>query len=159
MELIDLVDSSGVVLRTVERTPEGNYGEGHVQIVVVVIERNGQFLVHKRGRGAGRSGLLDHAGGAVTSGETWQEAARREALEEVGVHLDEMYLVKQGLNPRGRWESLVAARTKDDPHVTDHSEVEWAVYMLPQETETYRRTNSFDGDLEECARFLESLPV
>lgn len=159
MELIDLVDDSGNVLRTVERTPEARYGDGHVQIVVVVVERDGMFLVHERGPGARRSGLLDHAGGAVSSGEDWETAARREVREEVGVQLDEMYLVREGLNSNGRWQYLVAARTKDDPRVTDHDEVAWAVYMLPQETETYRRTNSFDGDLEQCAAFLRSLPA
>lgn len=62
-----------------ERTPIPGVG------VVIVDDRN-RLLVVQRGQGAG-AGLWAVPGGKVRWGETWREAAKREALEETGLEV------------------------------------------------------------------------
>lgn len=53
---------------------------------MVVVDHRNRLLVVQRGRGAG-AGLWAVPGGKVRWGETWREAARREALEETGLEV------------------------------------------------------------------------
>jgi 8-oxo-dGTP diphosphatase len=55
--------------------------------VGVVVVRDGRLLLIQRGREPGR-GLWSLPGGMVDLGETMQEAAAREALEETGLHVE-----------------------------------------------------------------------
>src|SRR5919198_505558 len=55
--------------------------------VGVVVLRDGKVLLIQRGRDPGR-GLWAVPGGMVDLGETCREAARREAKEETGLHVD-----------------------------------------------------------------------
>ena len=53
---------------------------------VVIIDSRNRLLMVQRGQGAG-VGLWAVPGGKVRWGETWREAARREALEETGLEV------------------------------------------------------------------------
>ncbi len=55
----------------------------------VAIMREGRFLLVRRGRSPAR-GLYAFPGGRCEDGETPADAARREVLEETGLHLDRL---------------------------------------------------------------------
>lgn len=54
--------------------------------VAVLIWRDGKSIMYER-RGSHGHGTWSIPGGHLEFGETWEECARREALEEVGVHI------------------------------------------------------------------------
>jgi acetyl-CoA carboxylase carboxyl transferase subunit beta len=54
---------------------------------VVVVDTGGRLLIVQRGEGAGK-GLWAVPGGKVRWGETWREAAKREAREETGLEVE-----------------------------------------------------------------------
>jgi mutator protein MutT len=55
------------------------------QIAIAVVERAGRFLVGQRPAGVPLAGLWEFPGGKVTPGETIEQAAARECLEETGL--------------------------------------------------------------------------
>ena len=57
-------------------------------VVAAVIERDGRFLVTRRGDGVHLAGLWEFPGGKVEPGETHVEALRREIREELDADLD-----------------------------------------------------------------------
>jgi A/G-specific adenine glycosylase len=57
----------------------------HKEIVVAVIERQGQYLIGKRGPDGMLAGLWEFPGGKLEAGESHQEALQRECTEELGV--------------------------------------------------------------------------
>jgi 8-oxo-dGTP diphosphatase len=56
-------------------------------IAIAVVEHAGQFLVGLRPAGVPLAGYWEFPGGKVRAGETPQQAAARECLEETGVHV------------------------------------------------------------------------
>jgi 8-oxo-dGTP diphosphatase len=56
--------------------------------VAIVIERDGQFLLGRRGPGVRQPGLWSFPAGYVERGEVVEEAAIREALEETGLAVE-----------------------------------------------------------------------
>lgn len=57
----------------------------HKEIVVAVIERDGLYLIGKRGPDGMLAGLWEFPGGKLEAGESHQEALIRECAEELGV--------------------------------------------------------------------------
>jgi len=55
------------------------------RIAIAVVCWNDHFLVGKRPEGIPFGGFSEFPGGRVEPGETWEEAARRETLEETGI--------------------------------------------------------------------------
>ena len=58
---------------------------GGIEIAIAVVEREGQFLIGLRPAGAPLAGYWEFPGGKTAKGETPEDAARRECLEETGV--------------------------------------------------------------------------
>jgi 8-oxo-dGTP diphosphatase len=59
----------------------------HVEIAVAVVEHEGQYLIGLRPEGVPLGGFWEFPGGKVVSGESPEEAARRECLEETGLEV------------------------------------------------------------------------
>lgn len=117
-EHIDLVDSSGKVVRAnIPRDDAAHYDGLHMQVVIAVVRnKNGEFLVHQRALSKKvNPGDMDHVCGAMIAGENPETAAAREALEEGGVHITNAKIVHAGVNEYGRWRYLLAAVTDDEP--------------------------------------------
>ena len=55
------------------------------QIAIAIVEREGRFLVGERGAETSLAGLAEFPGGKVAIGETPEQAAARECLEETGL--------------------------------------------------------------------------
>jgi 8-oxo-dGTP diphosphatase len=57
-------------------------------VAVAVVEHDGKFLVGERPEGAPLAGFAEFPGGKVEPGETPEEAAVRECVEESGLHVE-----------------------------------------------------------------------
>lgn len=86
-ELVDEVDPDDRVLRQVTRREMRAKRLRHRSVFVAVLRGDGRILVHKRSDAKDVwPGMWDLAvGGVVASGEGYDEAARREVAEEVGI--------------------------------------------------------------------------
>jgi 8-oxo-dGTP pyrophosphatase MutT (NUDIX family) len=86
-ELVDVVDDDDAVVEVVTRATMRAQRLRHRAVFVAVVDRSGRLLVHRRSATKDLwPGWWDLAvGGVVASGEAYDEAARRELAEEVGV--------------------------------------------------------------------------
>ncbi|MBI2709660.1 MAG: NUDIX domain-containing protein [Actinobacteria bacterium] len=86
-QMVEVVDASGRVVRTVPRHEMRSGRLRHRCVFVAVIGSDGRLLVHRRADWKDTApGWWDVAlGGVVGTGEAWDDAARRELAEEAGV--------------------------------------------------------------------------
>ncbi len=135
IELVDLVDASGIIKKhSIPRSETDSYPDLHLQIVIaVVLDKEGRMLVHKRAQTKRvNPGDIDHVCGGVMSGETPEEAAEREAVEETGVKPLNLKIVAQGVNKYNRYRYLLLGESNDQPGEVNPAEVEW-VRLINQE--------------------------
>lgn len=103
-ELVEEIDARGEVVRVVTRAQMRAERLRH-RCVYLLVEHEGRLLVHRRADDKdvwpGRWDVA--AGGVVTAGESWDDAARRELAEELGVQADPEPL---GV---GEWEDEASA--------------------------------------------------
>ncbi len=57
------------------------------EIAIAVVQRGGEFLIGQRPNGAALAGYWEFPGGKIDPGETAEEAAYRECLEETGLEV------------------------------------------------------------------------
>lgn len=95
-ELVERVDEHDEVLAVVERAEAIRRGWLHRVATIVCRDGEGRFLVHRRPEGVALfPGQINWMlGGAVTVAESYEEAAARELVEEVGVHACPRFLFK-----------------------------------------------------------------
>ncbi len=62
-----------------------------VIVVAAIIRRNGKILITRRGSDVHLGGLWEFPGGKVESGESLQQALKREIFEEVGLNVDVLH--------------------------------------------------------------------
>lgn len=98
-ELVDIVDSSDRVLYQCSRAEMRKDVLRHRAVFVAVISSSGQILIHQRSANKDLwPGWWDLAvGGVVASGETYDDAARRELDEEIGVSAGKINFLGTGL--------------------------------------------------------------
>ncbi|MCU1487442.1 MAG: hydrolase [Actinomycetia bacterium] len=98
-ELVEEIDEDGAVLRVVTRA-EMRAGRLRHRCVFLLVVHGGRLLVHRRADDKdvwpGRWDVA--AGGVVTAGERWDDAARRELAEELGIDAEPVLVGK------GAWE-------------------------------------------------------
>lgn len=106
---------------------------------VMIVNEEGKILALRRSQSdVRRPGQWDFAGGHVDDGEDMMAAARREALEEAGLQLDDIRLVfaLSEMTPEhgaGTWLVFVAhmAGSEDIQLSHEHDEFAW---MTPEES-------------------------
>lgn len=86
-ELVDIVDEHDVVVAVVERRRMRAERLRHRAVFIMVTTSDGRLLVHRRSEAKDLwPGWWDAAvGGVVAAGESYDDAARRELAEEVGI--------------------------------------------------------------------------
>lgn len=89
MEQWDVLDGKGKKIGTCNK---GELPEGCFHLVVHVWMRNSEkkFLLSKRAEGKHHALLWETTGGSVLAGESPEDAARREAKEELGIDLESL---------------------------------------------------------------------
>lgn len=83
MELFDLVDASDNIVGSTDKLKAHSAGQLHRVAAIYVFDDKGRLYVqvHKKS-----GGLYDHSvGGHISQGETYEEGAKREAAEELGI--------------------------------------------------------------------------
>lgn len=146
IELLDLVDSNGKIIKTdVERGESMNLGGLHVQVAIVIIMNSaGNILVHRRSRNKKvNPGYIDHACGAIQSGESPEEAGVREAKEEIGVTPKFLKLIKQGINEYNTYSYIFVGYSDETPKIVTPEEVDWVGILSPTEL---KELNSSDKE-------------
>jgi len=82
IELFDIVDTQDKVIGTTDKKTAHTIGQLHRVSAVFVFNQEGELYVQQHPR----DGKWDHSvGGHVSKGETYAEAAVREAREELGI--------------------------------------------------------------------------
>ena len=86
-EMVDIVDQDDRVIRRATRADVRAHNLRHRAAYILVFNGNGQLFVHQRTAGKDvYPGYFDVAvGGVAAAGESYEDAARRELLEELGV--------------------------------------------------------------------------
>ena len=86
-ELVDIVDDDDNVIATVTRSEMRAGRLQHRSVGIAVIASDGRLLIHRRSETKDIwPGWWDiAAGGVVASGESYDDAARRELAEELGI--------------------------------------------------------------------------
>jgi 8-oxo-dGTP pyrophosphatase MutT (NUDIX family) len=86
-ELVDIVDDDDNVIAAVTRSEMRARRLQHRSVGIAVISTDGRLLIHRRSDDKDIwPGWWDiAAGGVVASGETYEDAARRELAEELGL--------------------------------------------------------------------------
>lgn len=85
-ELVDVIDESGNLIRTVEKSEAHAKGLLHKTVISQLIDSGGRWVLVKQSKGRQDPGqYVSPVGGHVTSGETEMEALKREAAEETGL--------------------------------------------------------------------------
>ncbi|MFG2977651.1 NUDIX domain-containing protein [Streptomyces sp. NPDC048331] len=137
-EVLDVVDRED---RVVGQAPRGEvYARGLLHRCAFVLARDarGRIFVHRRT--ASKLVFPSHydmfVGGVLGAGESYAEAALREAEEELGVRgLAEPTPLFKFLyeGPGGAWWSYVHEVRCELPVAPQASEVDWHTYLTPEE--------------------------
>jgi 8-oxo-dGTP pyrophosphatase MutT (NUDIX family) len=97
-ELVDIVDDDDRIVATVTRGEMRAQRLQHRAVSIAVIGSDGRLLVHRRADTKDVwPGMWDlAAGGVVAAGEGYEDAARRELAEELGIDVDDMEPLGEG---------------------------------------------------------------
>jgi isopentenyldiphosphate isomerase len=149
-ELVDVVDDDDNVIATVTRAEMRAGRLQHRSVGVAVMSTDGRLLIHRRSDAKDIwPGWWDiAAGGVVTAGEFYDDAARRELAEELGVdgvdveYLGQARYVDHDLAALCRCYRVV----HDGPFTFADGEITEARWVTFAELDTMRATHSFLPD-------------
>jgi 8-oxo-dGTP pyrophosphatase MutT (NUDIX family) len=138
-ELVDVVDDRDRVVATVTRREVRERGLFHRCTYVLVVNPSGGVLVHRRTDTKDvHPGAYDlFAGGVCAAGESYDECARRELAEELGVEGAELrFLFRHCYRGPGgpAWGAVYEARW-DGAVRPQESEVAWSAWVARDELE------------------------
>ena len=109
-----------------------------IKVVAAVIEKDGKFLICKRGPGGSCAGLWEFPGGKIEPGETPFEAIKREISEELCAEIEpeEIFCEYPFSYPDKEihFYFIKAKLLSEKIEPTFHSETKW---ILPSETKGF----------------------
>jgi 8-oxo-dGTP pyrophosphatase MutT (NUDIX family) len=155
-ELVEEVDELGTVLRVVTRVEMRAQKLRHRSTYIGVVSSDGQLLIHQRSadKEVFPSAWDIAAGGVCTAGESWDESARRELREELGIDASLEHLGRGTWEEPGGGASLVGhvylARS-DGPFSFDDGEVVQARFVTLTELDALLETDTFCPDSVDLA--------
>ena len=161
-ELVERVDERDEVLAVVERGEAIRHRWLHRIATIVCRNSAGQFLVHRRPDDVSLfPGQINWMlGGAVNVAESYEDAAARELVEELGVHTRPRFLFKflcEGvISPYwlGLHEVVITEPIRPDP-----SEVAWHGWLTEPELTDVVRHREFVPDAREAFDRYRALPL
>jgi len=153
-ETFEIVDDSGAVIGLARRSEcHGNPALVHRTAHVVVVSRTGELLLQKRSRHKDiQPGKWDTAvGGHLAVGETYEQAACREMMEEIGVEPDGPLTHLFDTHIRNEIESenvRVFRAVTDGPFVVDEAEIDAVRFWVKSDLDAALGTGIFTPILE-----------
>ena len=160
-ELIDLVNDQDQVISVIKRSNIPDYAQqGYTRVVLAfVINHENKIAILRRTADRLYSPLhLAIVGGGVQSGEDYDQAAKREIAEEVGINIEQYPFTCLGyLRPQEGWhDSRGHAFFKKIYQVTlDHSQIQFdqnefcqLFWLTPQEVLAKTKTDKVAHGLE-----------
>ena len=98
-----------------------------VRVIVCVISRNDEFLVCQRPLSKRHGGLWEFPGGKVEPDETYEAAAERELLEELGVEMISAFDISFSMSdPDSPYQILfMPVSVRGTPVCTEHIDLRW----------------------------------
>lgn len=96
MEIMDIVDENDVVIGTAPRTEIYEKNLGHRIAHVIIFNARGDMALQRRSpsRSFMPNAWVSAGSGHVQTGETYEQAARRELMEEAGVDIPLTFLAR-----------------------------------------------------------------
>jgi isopentenyldiphosphate isomerase len=149
-ELVDHLDGDGNVIGTVTRAQMRRENLRHRSVGIVVLDGGGRVLIHRRAEDKdvwpGRWDLA--AGGVVSAGESFDDAARRELAEELGISDVEVVHLGDGEYADESVDSVVRMyhAVWDGPVTFADGEVVEAVWVSADELRARLERDSFVPD-------------
>ena len=144
-ELFDVVDAEDRVLRQERRSVVHAQGLLHRAVHVFVFNSRGELLVQRRSASKDEFPLTytSSASGHVGAGETYDECAPRELMEEIGLDSPLEFLVKLPASPGTANEHTALFRTVTDAIPTpDEQEVASLTYFTLEELQALLQIDS-----------------
>lgn len=92
-EILDVIDENDNVIGQAEFKEVHKNSLLHRFVRILVENNNGEFVLSKRSPNITDSGMIDSAGGHVSSGETYEQTAYRELEEEYGIKAKDLTLI------------------------------------------------------------------
>lgn len=127
-----------------EKCGKSFYDEPDAVSCAIISNKEGKYLWIIRGVEPGK-GSMAFPGGFVDCGETLEDAAKREALEEAGVKITNLkYLGSFPASPIMNGETLnivtafFTAETEDEGKVEDENEVSGVLWLTKEQTDLGR---------------------
>jgi isopentenyldiphosphate isomerase len=149
-ELVDIVDDDDQVIATVTRVEMRARRLQHRSVGIAVLSSDGRLLVHRRSLAKDLwPGWWDiAAGGVVTAGESYDDAARRELAEELGITEVELQSIGQGRYRDDDVAELCRGYkvVHDGPFTFDDGEIVEARWVTSTELDTMRLEATFLPD-------------
>ncbi|HNJ96903.1 MAG TPA: NUDIX domain-containing protein [Ilumatobacteraceae bacterium] len=160
-EMVDVVDDDDRVIATVTRARMRAEVLQHRAVSIAVLGSDGRLLVHRRADTKDVwPGMWDiAAGGVVAAGETYDDAARRELAEELGVTGVPLHYLGEGryrddaVALIGRGYTVVC----DGPFVFTDGEIAEVRWVDRDDLETMLASERFVPD--NLALLLPALPL
>ncbi len=163
MTLIDIVDKKGNVIGKEGIDVAHKKRLLHRVVHVFVVSSDGLLLLQVRGKNMKRGPLLydASAGGHVDSGETYEQAAKKELMEELGIEVNKVHFnhnfIDDGKNENALGKCFVVIY---DGEIKFNEEVEHVSFYTIEEIsylidkDRSRFTNGFLKSFEEFCRTL-----
>ena len=148
-EMVDVIDENDNVIDTLPRKEVRSRNLLHRGAAIVIKNNKGELLVHKRTMSKdvfpGKYDMF--VGGAVSAGENYEESAKREMEEEVGVTANLNFKFKHmsscKTNPG---VTSVFEATHDGPFKFQEEEIEEGFFVSKEKIEEMRSTHNFCDD-------------
>ncbi len=157
-EMLDVLDDEGKVIGKAPRSEVHTKGRIHRTVMFFLLDRHGRVFVNQRTENKdfypGYWSIV--LGGHVSSGQSYEDAVRREAEEEAGITTEPFFIAsyKKRHDRQDREDVMVYGFVTDGKPRLDPGEIKSGSFMTMEETERKMQTEKF---LPETANLLRML--
>jgi len=164
-EYFDVVDENDNVIGKASRNECHKKGLMHRAVHITIINSKGQILLQKRSMNKDlyKGWWIDGAAGHVDSGESYEEAARREIKEELGidVKLEELLKLKKKWSGNGKTDNELITLylgKSDGPFNPPKDEIDFVKFFKPKEVLAMLKTEKFTPGTQAIFEELKKHP-